>query len=87
MVKINAKVVLDANSPEGRVVGLRVETDDQFINQTAGLPSTIQKTYSINATAQQIIQDMKQTIKDLIKSAKSRIKDESLLGRTLELEV
>ena len=87
MVKINAKVVLDANSPKGRMIGIRVETDDDFLNQTIGLPSVIQKTYPINATANQIRIDMKQTIKDLIRSVNRRLKDESLLGKEMEINI
>ena len=87
MVKVNAKVVLDANSPNGRLIGIRVETDDEFINQTLGLPSVIQKTFAINATAGQIRKALRQDILQLINNTKKRIKDESLLGKELEIIV
>ena len=87
MVKINAKVTLDAVSLKGRVIGVRVETDDEFVNQVLGLPSVIQKTYAINASAQEVRKDMKRTIKDLIRNAKQRLKDETLMGKEMEINI
>jgi len=87
MVKVKAKVVLDANSPSGRVIGIRIETDSEFINQTLGLPDVIKKTYPINATAAQIKKDFKSIVIGLIASAKNRIKEQSLFGKELEIIV
>jgi len=87
MVKVKAKVVLDANSPKGRVIGVRIETDDEFINQTLGLPTVIQKTYPINATGQEIRRDFKSNIVGLVNSAKNRLKEQSLRDREFVIEV
>ncbi len=87
MVKINAKVTIDAVSLKGRVIGVRVNTDDEFINQTLGLPSIIQKTYPINISAQSIRKDMRSIIKSLINNAKQRIVDQSLIGKEMEITI
>jgi len=87
MVKISAKVTTDAVSLKGRVIGVRVDTDDPFINQVIGLPKVIQKTYPISISAQDIRKDMRETIKDLIKGAKKRLKDDSLFGKEMEIEI
>ena len=86
-VKIKAEVIKDAISKGGRVIGIRVSTDDEFINQLLEAPFTFNKTFPINISAQAIIQVFKSEMSSTINSLKQRIKDETLQGKKLEFDV
>jgi len=87
MVKVKAEVIKDAISKSGRVIGIRVSTDHELINQLLESPFTFNRTFPINMSAQAIIQIFKSDMSSTINSLKQRIKNETLQGKKLEFDV
>jgi len=87
MVKINAEIIKDAVSKKGRVIGIRVTTNDELINQLLEAPFIFNKTFPINISAQAIVQVFKSDMSSTINSLKQRIKNETLQGKKLEFDV
>jgi len=87
MVKVTAEITLDALTDKGRVVGIRVNSDDVFINNLLGAPFMFQDTYPINLPNQAVTTKFKQDISAIIRGAKNRIRDDSLRGKKLEFDV
>ena len=83
--KITATVLLDALNSTGRVIRLRVTTDDSEVNALLGTPFEFQKTYPINIKLGKLKQQLKSDISGTINNAKQRIDDEGL--EDLEFEI
>jgi len=62
MVKVTAEITLDSLTNNGRVLGIRVESDDEFINKLLNAPFIYSKTYPVNLPTQIIRKKFKQDI-------------------------
>ena len=88
MTKVRAKVISDSVTDTGRHITIQViSTDNTVINDYLKLPITINKTYDINESLQNIKKDMKSEIKSLIDSTKNTISTNRLVGKELTFNV
>jgi len=87
MVKVTAKVIQDARSRQGRLLTVRVITDDEEINKLISSPYIFRRTYPQNSTARSIRDDVKLEITSIVLNAQSKIKDEGLMNKEFEFEV
>ena len=88
MTKVRAKVISDSVTSSGRHVIIQIiKTDNTVINDYLKLPITINKTYDINESLQNIKKDMKSEIKSLIDSTKNTISTNRLVGKELIFNV
>lgn len=83
--KVTAKLLKDAISRDGRVIKMRIDTDNKEINALIDAPFEFQKTYPINIKLGDLKQQLKSDISGTINSLKQRLDDESLTD--LEFEV
>lgn len=87
MVKVKARIIQDVRSRNGRIISAQITTDDEDINILINSPYIYRKTYPVNTTAEIVKKDMKSEIFSIISSAKGKLKDDDLAGRTIEMEV
>ena len=88
MTRITVKVISDSLTSAGRHVTIQIiKTDNTVINDYLKLPITINKTYDINESLQNIKKDMKSEIKSLIDSTKNTISTNRLVGKELTFNV
>jgi len=87
MIEITAEVLLDARSKLGRVLEIRITTNDEFVNNTLPTPFILRKTFVKGTTQKAIRQNLKSEIEGIVISVKNKIKDEGLVGRKLVFTV
>lgn len=88
MTKVTVKVINDAISKNGRHIEISIiSTDDSIVNDFLSLPLSINKTYALNTSLQDIKKDMKQEVKALITGAQKRISTDRLVGKELTFNV
>ncbi len=88
MTEVTIKVISDLISKNGRHIGISIiSIGDSVINDFLSLPITINKTYALNTSLQDIRKDMKQEVKSLVDSVKKRISTDQLVGKELTFNV
>ena len=88
MTKVTIKVISDSLTDTGRHITIQIiKTDNTVINDYLKLPITINKTYDINESLQNIKKDMKSEIKSLIDSTKNTISTSRLVGKEFTFNV
>jgi len=86
-VKGTGRILQDLRSKNGRHIVAELTTDDRNINILIGAPLIYRKTHSVNANVKSIEADIKNELKSIINSAKSKLRDDAVSGRQFEVEV
>ena len=88
MTRVTVKVISDSISKSGRHISISfIKTDNDVMNDFLQLPQTINKTYTVNESLQNIKIDMKNEIKSLVDSAKKTISTNKLVGKEITFNV
>lgn len=87
MVKVSGEVVQDAQSKNGRLIGIRWITDNAIINTLLKNPRIFRKTFPLNVTNSFIENEFRNTVTVEVNSAKSKLDEEGLSGKKIEFDV